>query len=196
MRRSWVSYDRSWLSAPCGLVRACMADLDIALDTNCLTYVIDALEGMAAPPTDGLAEQKVALVRLFFYTPALWVTPTVEREALRISDSVRRANHIGWMSVHFGVLRPSGPVQRRATELEALHPEEKDCLVLAEAEGIGLGVLLSFDDTFVKRLSPCARLTLARPAQFWETLGIPRGAPRRWMPSHDNPLAMQSWWRW
>ena len=46
-----------------------MRDLsEIGLDTNCLTYLLTALEGIVAP-TDGLAEQKVALVRLYLYTP-------------------------------------------------------------------------------------------------------------------------------
>jgi hypothetical protein len=48
----------------------------IGLDSQRLSYLIDALEGVA-PPTDGLAEQKVALVQLYLYTPCtLWVTPT------------------------------------------------------------------------------------------------------------------------
>ncbi len=49
-----------------------MRDLsEIGLDSQCLSYFIDALEGVAAL-TDALAEQKVALVRL--YTPGtLWI---------------------------------------------------------------------------------------------------------------------------
>ncbi len=55
-----------------------MRDLsEIGLDSQCLTYLISALEGVAAP-SDSLAEQKVALVRLYLYTPGtVWVTPTV-----------------------------------------------------------------------------------------------------------------------
>jgi hypothetical protein len=41
------------------------------LDSNCLTFLLEALEGIAEP-TDALAAQKIALVRLFFYgTPLL-----------------------------------------------------------------------------------------------------------------------------
>jgi hypothetical protein len=49
---------------------------EIGLDSQCLTYLISALENVAAP-TDRLAEQKVSLVRLYLYTPGtVWVTPT------------------------------------------------------------------------------------------------------------------------
>ena len=49
----------------------------IGLDSNCLSYVIQALEGVSRP-TDALADQKIALVRLYIYTPGtLWTLPTV-----------------------------------------------------------------------------------------------------------------------
>jgi predicted nucleic acid-binding protein len=156
------------------------------------------LEGVG-PPGDALAEQKVALVRLFLYLPGtLWVTPTVEREFLRIRRPEWKAKHQSWASVHFGV-RPPGnteSVARRAAELKKVHPDEDDCLVLAEAEDIGIATLLSFDDDFLKRLAPHARLALTRPAEFWATLGIPEGATPHWLPTQDNPLAHQTWWRW
>ena len=48
---------------------------ELGLDSNCLSYVIDALEG-AAEPTGQLAAQNVALVRLYLYTPGtLWTMP-------------------------------------------------------------------------------------------------------------------------
>jgi hypothetical protein len=60
----------------------------IGLDSQCLSYLIDALEGVP-PPADDHAEQKVALVRLYLYSPrTLWVTPAVEREFSRIRDEV------------------------------------------------------------------------------------------------------------
>ena len=37
---------------------------DVGLDSNCLSYVIQAMEGVTEP-RDDLAEQKVALVRLY-----------------------------------------------------------------------------------------------------------------------------------
>ena len=46
-----------------GRVAMMLASLsEIGLDSNCLSYVIDALEGVSEP-TDNLAAQRVALVR-------------------------------------------------------------------------------------------------------------------------------------
>jgi predicted nucleic acid-binding protein len=123
----------------------------IGLDSQCLTYLISALEGVAAP-TDSLAEQKVALVRLYLYTPGtLWVTPTVEREFLRIRNEERRATHVSWTSVLFGVrlITDVARVEQRAASLQQVHPDIDDRTVLAEAEDIGFATLASFDTDFV-----------------------------------------------
>lgn len=176
-----------------------MRDLsEIGLDTNCLTYLLGALEGVAAP-TDGLAEQKVALVRLFLYTPGtLWVTPTVKREFLRIRDEVRRASHVSWTSVLFGVrpLNDAAAVEMRADSLEPYHADLDDRLVLAESEDIGFATLVSFDSNFVKHLSARTVLRLTRPADYWENLGIPKGTSPDKVPTLGNPLADEDWWRW
>jgi hypothetical protein len=171
---------------------------EIGLDSQCLSYLLDAFEGVG-PPTGDLAEQKLALVRLFLYTPGtLWITPTVEREFLRIRDPKRRSNHVSWTNVHFGVRPISDPdaVRRRALHLADLHPDEDDCLVLAEAEQIGLSTLLSFDFDFVRRLSPGTELALTRPAHFWESLAVAKDSRPDKVPAAGNPLGQQTWWRW
>ena len=172
--------------------------LEVGLDSQCLSYIIDALEGIAEP-TDSLAEQRVALVRIFLYRlGTLWTTPTVKREFERIGEPTRRAKHQSWTSVLFGVYPLNDPeaVWRRATELGKHHPDIDDCLVLAEAEDIGLANLLSFDTQFVNHLSDHARLNLARPVPYWESLRVPRGERPNKIPWPDNPLAAQAWWGW
>jgi hypothetical protein len=174
---------------------------EIALDSNCLSYVIEAMEGVAEPtgPTDDLAEQKVALVRLFLYTHGtLWTLPTGKEEFSHITDSARRARHESWTSVLFGVRPVSDPgvVRKRAAELETLHRPLGDRIVLAEAEDIGFSALLSFDAKFVRRLAPHSTLKLSSPAPYWESLGVPRGAPPVHVPHETNPLAAEKWWRW
>jgi PIN domain nuclease of toxin-antitoxin system len=176
-----------------------MRDLsEIGLDSQCLTYLISTLEGVASP-TDNLAEQKVALVRLYLYTPGtVWVTPTVQREFLRIRDEAHRTSHVNWTSVLFGVrpLNSAAAVERRAASLEAFHADPDDRLVLAESEDIGFATLLSCDTRFVNRLSKQARLALTQPAACWASLGIPKGATPDKVPGFGNPLAAETWWRW
>lgn len=176
-----------------------MSDLSqVGLDSQCLSYLIDTLEGIAAP-TDRLAEQKLALVRSYLYTPGtLWVTPTVEREFRRIRDARRRASHVSWTNVLFGVRRVNAAVAvaDRAVSLEQFHDDPDDRLVLAEAEDIGFTTLLSFDTDFVKHLAPHARLSLTTPGEFWKNLAIPRGATPTTVPADGNPLADEDWWRW
>jgi predicted nucleic acid-binding protein len=172
---------------------------EIGLDSQCLSYVIDALEGLEEP-TDALADQKVALVRLYLYTPGtLWVTPTVQTEFLRIKNAARRDTHRSWTSVLFGVRPLSNPasVALRADELMKTHDAPNDCRILAEAEDIRLATLLTFDDDFLARLATQGgRVKLVRPTQFWQSLGIPRGALPVKLPAHGNPLTHQRWWRW
>ncbi len=89
---------------------------EIGLDSMCLSYVIDVLEGVSEP-TDSLAAQRVALARAYFYTPGtLWTLPTVRREFERIKDPERRARHVSWTNSIFGVLPVNdlAAVERRA----------------------------------------------------------------------------------
>ena len=172
--------------------------VDIALDSQCLTYLIDALEGVG-PPTDALAEQRIALVRTYLYTQGtLWITPTVEREFKLIRDRAKRDRHVSWTNTIFGVrrLNDAAAITRRAAKLSVLHGGERDCLIVAEAEDIRAGTLLTFDADLERRLAPSAELLLARPAPFWASLGVVRGATPNKVPSSDNPLADQDWWRW
>src|SRR6266851_8429111 len=120
---------------------------EINLDSDCLTFLITALEGIAQPTGD-LAEQKIALVRLYLYTPGtLWVTPTVKREFERIKDAIKRGSHQRWTSTIFGVHPVNDPraIKRRATSLARFHKGKNDRMVLAEAEDVGFAALLSFD---------------------------------------------------
>lgn len=168
----------------------------IALDSNCLSYVIDALTGVERP-TDALAQEKIALVRLWLFVPGtLWTLPTVRKEFERIPDPARRANHVSWTNVHFGVYPLTNPagVEERAASLREFHADDDDRHILAEAEDIGSSVLLTFDKPFIAHLRGHARLVLTRPAEFWDSLAIPAGSPPAKVPRFDNPLAAQTWW--
>ena len=173
-------------------------DQEIGLDSQCLSYVIDGLEGVEAPK-DALASIRIALARLFFYTPGtLWVTPTVEVECARIRRIDRRILHERWIAPLFGVRPPLDPqrVIERTAELLRLHPDEDDCRIVAEAEGAELRVLLTNDDKLLKHLTGATTLGIHRPEELWTALAIPPGAKPNKIPAFDNPLSGQTWWQW
>jgi len=170
----------------------------VSLDSNCLTFLLEALEGIAKP-TDALADQKIALVRLFFHGAPLLTTPTVRSEAEQISDPARQAKHQSWMMTHFGTVPirvPANQIAQRAKHFRQWHRKPKDCTVLAEAEAAQFAILLSYDDRFVRRLAGKANVQLMKPLAYWESLKIPKGSKPRWVPDQPNPLVTQNWWHW
>lgn len=170
---------------------------EIGLDSQCFTYLIDA---MAKPqePTDALAEQRIALFRVFLYRKGgLFLTPTVRKEFEAIPSTDRAAHHSNWTTL-FPETQPidQSKIDRRAVELRAFHRDAGDCYILAEAEDAGLRELLTFDSAFISNLSSHTKSALRRPADCWNRLGIPRGASPVTIPRGDNPLSGESWWRW
>jgi hypothetical protein len=175
-----------------------LSRVQIGIDSQCLSYVIDAFAGIS-PPTDALAIQKLALVRLFFYLPGtLWVTPTVTVECAGIRNVDRAELHESFIRVLFGEmpLRDSSSVNSRTEFLKQHHTGENDCSIVAEAEDVGHSVLLSFDSTLVRRLTPYTTVKLTEPYQYWEELSLPRGAKADKVPHFTNPLLSENWWRW
>jgi len=172
--------------------------LQIGVDSQCLSYVIDAFSGISMP-TDTLAPQRIALVRIFFYLPGtLWVTPTVTNECALIRNVSRAELHASFIRVLFGELplRNLSRVEARKAFLAQYHLGTNDCAIVAEAEDAGHSVFLSFDSTLRRRLSPYTSVQLLEPAQCWDALSIPHGAKPDKVPHPTNPLAPEAWWRW
>jgi hypothetical protein len=173
--------------------------VQLGIDSQCLSYVIDAMASVS-PPTDVLSEQKIALLRLFFYLPnTLWVTPTVTQECARIRNIERAALHQSFINVLFGELqlKDASEVHRRGVLLCKYHSDQDDCSILAEAEDVGHNVLLSFDNDFIRRLTPQSRnVKLMRPADYWTQIQVPRGTKPDKIPDLTNPLCLEEWWRW
>ena len=67
----------------------------VAIDSNALTYLIDANQYDYDPSMDPhLAPQRLAMIRAFFYSDSLlWVGPAVEAEYKRIQDSRKYDDH-------------------------------------------------------------------------------------------------------
>lgn len=71
-------------------------DTLVAFDSNVLSYFLQANQAGYDPASDPdpvLAAERVAAFRLFLYMERAFVVPTVEREAKRIRDAIRRDEH-------------------------------------------------------------------------------------------------------
>ena len=171
----------------------------VGLDSQCLSYLLDAIAGISEP-SDDLADEKIALLRSWFYKPGTFVlTETVITEVSQIRSIDRRELHESFISTLFidYPVRDLAAVQSRALQFKASHPKLNDCRILAEAEELGLDFVLTYDQDFWKRLSNSSGITkLMKPSDYWVSLGIQKGAKPVTVPHHTNPLSEQSWWRW
>ena len=171
-----------------------------AIDSNVLTYFLEAFRGGYDPARDesSLAAERVAVVRCFVYGDcSFWVSPTVKQECGRIE----RAE---WAELHERVpltlLQDMSPevseeeLEARVSELGRHHPNRRDCRVIAEAEAMLLHVLLTCDRDLAAHLGPRSALTILRPSQLWDSLGIREGSRPAIRPRFDHPLANETWW--
>ena len=176
-----------------------MREPRVGLDSQCLSYLLDAVAGIEEP-TDPLAEERKALIRIWFYTPGTYyVSETVVKEVSAIRTAERREFHEGFVRVLFPdpLVQNRSVVDARATQLAVTHPKSSDCRILAEAEALELDTVLTYDRDFRQRLnSVSGTVRIMTPSSYWANLNIPRGARPITIPHHTNPLSMQSWWRW
>jgi predicted nucleic acid-binding protein len=171
----------------------------VGLDSQCLSYLLDAIVEINEP-TDSLAEEKKALLRAWFYNPGTYIlTETVISEVSAIRNIDRREFHESFVSTLFldYPVRDLAFVQARAAQFEIYHSAPNDCRILAEAEELTLDFLLTYDHDFWKRLSSNLGTTkLMKPSAYWTNLGITKGTTPVTVPHHTNPLREQTWWRW
>lgn len=186
------------LARPPLTVNARFALMNVALDSNCASYVIDTFNAVVEPVGD-LAIEKKALFQTFVYVvKTFWVTPTVREECAAISDAARRLNHESFFASLFPTAHPTNAAQviALACAFESLHPDARDCRILAEAVASELNVLISFDKRLVRHLAGAAKpLQLMLPTEFWQRFGVSRGATPLNVPTTTNPLREESWWQ-
>jgi predicted nucleic acid-binding protein len=175
----------------------------VAVDSNMLTYLHDATSPSFNPDLDpdrDLVAQKLALVRtLFYWDGTLRLVPTVTAEYQRIKESVRRESHDVFAMVLFDevVDLDDQRVEGLKQHYLKFHSDSDDCGIVAEAELAGTDVLLTYDEGLRRHLnSQLNSLRLMDAQQFWNGLGIPRGAPPHVLPKHGNPLLERTWWVW
>lgn len=171
----------------------------IGLDSQCLSYLLDGIAGISEP-ADSLAAEKTALLRSWFYGHNTFtLTQTVVSEVENILDVKRRDFHTSFIRTLFlhSPVRDPDAIRTRAKQFQLKHPALNDCRILAEAEELGIDILLTYDDDFWKRLKNLSATTrLMKPSAYWASLGVPHGAPPRTVPHPTNPLSPQVWWRW
>ena len=171
------------------------------LDTMILSYLEDAMTVGYDPTTDHqtLAEQKVAALRLFFWTD-LAVGETAVAQSQRARDPARRVELDRLVAIQLPEYRvpddERNALEFRTRELTQLHGDAEDCRIVAEAELIGVPTLLTFDKKMQTRLRRAARIEILSPTEQWDGLAIPRGRVPIRGPSGTNPLSRRNFWRW
>jgi hypothetical protein len=177
---------------------------NLAIDSNILTYFLDALSGTYDPdldPNPTIARERVAAFRLFLYGPKLYIVPAVKKEAERIRHVDKRETHLRWIYYSLGEVLESwyeeDDVKARQQKYLGFHKGEMDCRAVAEAEAGGMDAFLTYDHQLLKALAGrTEKISLKRPSEYWNDLAIPPGTPPTLSPHTTNPLAKASWWRW
>ena len=174
----------------------------ICLDSQTYSYLLEAMGSCSEPPNDPCANEKIAILRTYFYIDVgcFWLPPTALKEVAEISDIEKQELHVGSTKCLFPVLQVDSQreaIDTRATLLMSSHNQWNDCSILAETEAAGADWLLSFDRRFIRNLKNNAVGTrLASPSEFWKAQGVPAGATPFLSPHHSNPLSGATWWRW
>ena len=174
--------------------------MSVTLDSQCVTYLIDALTGMEKPERD-LAEEKISLVQIFFYVASHYeTTPEVVVEVNKISEPLKLATHLSWIRTHFAPREFWKDGQReivrsRYKEFYPIHKKEADCRILAQAEALEFSTLLSYDLAFVDNLSSRTNINLLKPSEHWQSCRVERGAELKVGPHFSSPLLAKDWWR-
>lgn len=181
-----------------------MQNILTALDSQSVTYLMEALSGAYHPNGDHdkqLREQRIALARLFMYWRGeLRRGPTVDAEIGKIQDPEKQRIHenvcvrvspLGHLNMNEVEIRD------RAKELGRVHPNKvNDCMIVAEAEGGQINWLVSYDTELRRRLGLQTRIEILQPVECWERAKIPRGSKLVLVPFPDTSFAHQTWWRW
>lgn len=173
-----------------------MSNLIAAIDTNSLIFLYEAMEGNYDPSKDGdstIAQERLAIFRIFIYTDCLRITPTAKNE-------IRQNFQLIICLVHIREIPGNNLDDSRVNELTKSylehHLSENDCRILAEATVAGCNCLLSYDDKLVNNLKNIARIGILHPSQFWERVAPKRNSKPLLLPSWDNPKVTQNWYKW
>ncbi|MGB4057105.1 MAG: hypothetical protein WBK77_03370 [Alphaproteobacteria bacterium] len=171
----------------------------IALDSQSYTYLISAIESVQEPK-DSLAEQKISLIRMFFYlTDTFYISPTVVDEYNEIKNNHERNQHKSFSDTLFPEFYPkpdAKKVESLTKKIKALGIDLNDSKIIAECLVFGADVLLSYDSKLLKKASDIKDIRVMPPSKYWESLNIPKNSRPDKIPHSSNPLSNENWWRW
>lgn len=175
-----------------------------AIDSNLLTYLIEALKPGYDPKDDksNIAPHRLAILRIYFYSKQpLYITPTVQHEYSEIRMKEWKKEHESAHNILLLDLNPlpdSKLVSFETAYYSRFHKEKLDCKIVAEAEVAGIDYFLTSDEKLYKNLRCHSKsLKIMKADEFWvEVLTIPKGTDPRLAPHPKNPLYEKSWWKW
>jgi predicted nucleic acid-binding protein len=175
--------------------------MNISIDSNALTYLIEAIDPNYDPLNDELSNylQRVSMLRIFLYGGLrCGILPQVFKEMGDISEHKWKETHESTAGVLFHEVTPKClelDLKQRKEELLKTHPKEKDCTLLAEAEFAGINVLLTRDVKFRNRLNPLSIVEIIFPSDYLDLLSIEKDTKPKFCPDKSNPLFGKSWWK-
>ena len=173
----------------------------VALDSNSLTYLIEAMDPHYDPCFDdsALAQERISMLRAHLYVGIVFhVLPQVTSEYKCISKTDWRELHdhiTGALLTEVDWNLDLQTMHRKKDLFMSLHKREKDCQVLAEAETANMTTLLTRDHKFIQRLASATAVRMMYPSEFWRSQNVRAGSVPKWEPRESNPLYGKSWWR-
>lgn len=174
----------------------------VALDTNAMSYLIEALGSFPGPPTGHAAAEKLALAQCFLYRQietVFCITPTVGAEYSKIPDRERLVDHATWALTNLQTL--SNPpnladIIFRTHALNAFHADVDDCRIVAECEALDVNLLLTSDRRLRKAMNAAATsVNVLSGQQYWGQMAIAPGEATTIELHPDSPLRHATWWQ-
>lgn len=181
--------------------------IKVAIDSQLLTYFIEAINPSydhikAIKDKPKIAQQRFAILRIFLCTKHLYIMPTVQEEYGKIKIEELKKKH---KDIHERLLLdcPHLTDQNITFDNEKkyylkFHDGEKDCQIIAEAEGCRMDYFLTFDGKLYERLHNNTKVVkIMKTDEFWlDVSAVPKGSEPKLAPHCTNPLYKKDWWKW
>ena len=174
----------------------------VGIDSNTLTYLIEAMDPNYDPCSDrsNLVNERIALLRIYLYGGIQFhVVPTVTAEYQKIKNKLKKETHESLCKILL-FDEPwnlsDGDVNKKMEQYLEIHSGENDCRIVAEAELGSVSNLLTCDLDVLKHLQENIQTELITPSNYWTKLSIPLGQQPVFSPYDTNPLKNKTWWIW